>query len=107
MEPYKAEYGFSSWKEVQEQYQMEEKEPEEVIVAVYETGAYDGSSVVIYRNGEKYFYNTASHCSCNGLEDQWSPEEFENKTLFLAFLEKLKPYTAKAEIEQAIEYLRK
>lgn len=44
-------------------------------LAWYGYGDYCGSALVIYeRNGKLYEVN-ASHCSCNGLEDQWMPEE--------------------------------
>lgn len=49
----------------------------DMIVAVYEQGGYDGQAFVVYRekaDGKLYEVN-ASHCSCFGLEEQWSPEE--------------------------------
>lgn len=49
----------------------------EYIFARYLIDGYEGSAdVVFYRDG-KWFYNSGSHCSCYGLEDQWEPEEFD------------------------------
>lgn len=80
---------FSNWRDVVHQFygvnyatEAEQKkalencpEPEEVIVAVYEYESYDGTAVVVYRNGETYYSVYGSHCSCHGLEDQFDPEE--------------------------------
>lgn len=46
-----------------------------VLLAEYTTGGYEGSAFVLFeRNGQLYEVN-GSHCSCMGLEGQWSPEE--------------------------------
>lgn len=78
--------GFNDWNDVQTKFNCEEPEPEQVLVAVYESGGYEGSSIVCYRNGDKYFINEGSHCSCYGLEDQWGPTEYDKDT----FLKTLK-----------------
>lgn len=62
-------------------------EPEDVLYAEYDNGGYDGSAIVIYRQGDKVFEVSGVHCSCYGLEDQWTPEEFDIPT-YLAFVEK-------------------
>ena len=46
----------------------------EVIYAHYE-GGYDGSAFVLFRKDGKLFEVNGSHCSCYGLEGQWTPEE--------------------------------
>lgn len=47
----------------------------EIIYAAYDTPQYEGYAHVIFlKNGQLYEVN-ASHCSCNGLEDCWQPEE--------------------------------
>ena len=48
---------------------------EEILFASYEQGGYDGDSLVLYRRDGKLYYNSASHCSCYGLEGQWNPDE--------------------------------
>ena len=46
-----------------------------ILLAWYGYGDYDGSAFVLFeRNGKLYEVN-GGHCSCYGLEDQWSPEE--------------------------------
>lgn len=49
----------------------------DIIYVNYEMGDYDGSATVWYfrRDTEKYYETYGSHCSCYGLEDQWSDEE--------------------------------
>lgn len=51
-------------------------EPEEVIFAGYTYENYSGDAFVLYRNGDKFYTVSGGHCSCHGLEDQWSPEEY-------------------------------
>lgn len=46
----------------------------DVLVASYEFEGYEGAATVIYRRGGSLFEVYASHCSCYGLEGQWSPE---------------------------------
>lgn len=97
---------FSSWTDVQKEYRTDEAEPEQVLLAYYSYEDYSGTSLVIYRNGDQYFYNHGGHCSCYGLEDQWNPEKFENKANFLAFLEMLNPYDCKDQIKEIIKDLK-
>jgi hypothetical protein len=46
-----------------------------IIAAVYDGGGYDGSAMVVFRKEGKLYEVHGSHCSCYGLEGQWSPEE--------------------------------
>ena len=46
-----------------------------ILVASYEYGDYEGSAFVLFKQGRKYFEVNGGHCSCNGLEEQWDPEE--------------------------------
>ena len=78
---------FSSWTDVQEQFRMNEPEPEEVLYAMYDIDGYEGSADVIYRNGNKFYWVSGGHCSCYGLEDQWDPEEYSAE-LFVAAWDK-------------------
>ncbi len=48
---------------------------EEVLFACYTYEDYSGSAMVVYQKGDKLFEVHGSHCSCYGLEGQWSPEE--------------------------------
>lgn len=46
-----------------------------VLLAWYGYGDYCGSSYVLFEKDGKLYENFGSHCSCNGLEEQWEPEE--------------------------------
>ncbi len=78
---------FSNWGDVQREFAMNDPEPDEVLYAQYDHEAYgcDGSADVLYRNGDTYYYVSGGHCSCYGLEGQWSPETYSRETLLGAF----------------------
>jgi hypothetical protein len=46
-----------------------------IVYAEYVTGSYEGSAWVIFSRNGKLFEVHGSHCSCNGLEGQWSEED--------------------------------
>lgn len=46
-----------------------------ILYAWYEYEDYSGSAVVIFERLGQLYEVVGSHCSCFGLEDQWSPEE--------------------------------
>lgn len=88
---------FKNWKDVQQEYRMAEPEPDEVYFAGYSYANYNGESVVLYRRGESYYYVEGGHCSCYGLEGQWTPEEYESKELFLKVLKSMKKHDYEKE----------
>lgn len=47
----------------------------EIVYAAYAYRNYSGSALVIFERDGKLFEVNASHCSCNGLDGQWLPEE--------------------------------
>jgi hypothetical protein len=47
----------------------------EVLLAWYEYEDYSGDAFVLYEKDGKLYEVNGSHCSCDGLEDQWDPEE--------------------------------
>ncbi len=47
----------------------------DILFASYGGGAYDGDALVIYEQDGVLYEAHGSHCSCYGLEGQWSPEE--------------------------------
>jgi len=47
----------------------------DILFAVYEGESYEGSALILFNKEGKLYEVNASHCSCNGLEEQWSPEE--------------------------------
>jgi len=47
---------------------------DEMLIAVYETPSYEGYAFVLFERNGQLFEVHGSHCSCYGLEDQWTPE---------------------------------
>ena len=47
----------------------------DVLFAYYSYEDYSGTAFVLYKKGRKLFEAHGSHCSCDGLEGQWHPEE--------------------------------
>jgi hypothetical protein len=45
----------------------------QIIIAVYDTPAYEGYAYVLAMKDGELYENTASHCSCYGLEGMWKP----------------------------------
>lgn len=58
-----------------------------VLLNYYEYEDYSGTGMVLYEKGGKLFEVNGGHCSCNGLEGQWSPEETTLEALYMR-----KPY---------------
>lgn len=48
---------------------------EEVLFAYYGYESWSGYATVLFERGGKLYEVTASHCSCNGLENGWNPDE--------------------------------
>lgn len=68
----------------------------EVIFASYECASYEGCARIFFERDGRLFEVYASHCSCMGLEGQWSPEPVTWEALALrgphfAFLEDHEP----------------
>lgn len=45
---------------------------EEVLFATYDTGEYEGQAHIFYMRDGKLYETSAGHCSCNGLEDNFT-----------------------------------
>lgn len=54
---------------------------EQVVFAAYDTPPYEGYATVLLLTNGKLYEVAGSHCSCYGLEGQWSPEETTVKAL--------------------------
>jgi hypothetical protein len=54
-------------------FHIEQPEDSIVLFAVYGDGDYCGKAFVLCRDEAGLFTVEASHCSCYGLEDSWSP----------------------------------
>lgn len=66
--------GFASKEDICREFRISDFDGE-VVYADYRYENYDGSANVVFINDGKVFYVYGGHCSCYGLEDQWSPEE--------------------------------
>lgn len=54
---------------------------ETVLFASYGGAAYEGDAIVLLERDGKLYEVRGSHCSCNGLEGQWDPQEITWKAL--------------------------
>lgn len=52
-----------------------------VLFAAYNYEDYSGSAIVVYMQNGKLYEVVGSHCSCNGLEYSWEPQETSLKAL--------------------------
>lgn len=76
--------GFANAEDVFERFNVKEDEQKDVefIYAFYNQECYEGSAFVLFARKGKLYEVNGSHCSCYGLEDQWSPEETFVEALF-------------------------
>lgn len=52
-----------------------------ILWAEYEQGGYEGDVFVLFRRAGRLYSVEGSHCSCYGLEGQWSPVETTKEAL--------------------------
>lgn len=67
--------GFNDEADVAANFQVPVSQVQGVIAALYGYESYEGSAVVLVVRDGKLYEANGSHCSCNGLEDQWGLEE--------------------------------
>lgn len=53
-----------------------------ILFATYTYANYSGDAFVLFEKNGKLYEVNGSHCSCYGLEGQWSPEEVNLKELY-------------------------
>lgn len=53
----------------------------ELLYCNYTLGSYEGEALVVFKKDGKLYEVNASHCSCYGLEGQWSPEETSKEAI--------------------------
>ncbi|CDP50688.1 hypothetical protein [Devosia sp. DBB001] len=53
----------------------------DILFAQYEIDGYEGSAYVLFSRDGKLFEVVGGHCSCDGLEGQWEPEEVAAEAL--------------------------
>jgi hypothetical protein len=87
---------FGNWtsrEDVMKEFEIEQSEQEkfpsddDILIAAYETPPYEGQACVIYKEGDKLYEVCGSHCSCYGLEGQWTPEETTKEALAIRNLD--------------------
>lgn len=68
---------FENKEDVVREFQInsEQLEGVEILYACYSYEDYSGDTHVIFRKDGKLYEVNGGHCSCNGLEGQWEPEE--------------------------------
>jgi len=72
----------------------------EVLFAAYTYENYSGDAFVLYKKDGKFYEVHGSHCSCNGLDGQWEPEETSVAALGL------RPYTEWAGLKELVTELQ-
>jgi hypothetical protein len=60
---------------------LSERDSIEIIYAAYDISGYEGDAHVIFIKEGKLYEVNGSHCSCNGLDNSWIPEETSIKAL--------------------------
>jgi hypothetical protein len=66
---------FTSREDIEKQFETTLPQDANILIAYYSCANYEGQAYVLYEQGGKLFEVTGGHCSCNGLEGQWEPEE--------------------------------
>jgi len=67
--------GFDGRKGIEKEFATTLDREDKILLAVYETGNYEGQAFVIFENNGQVYIVAASHCSCYGLEGRWDFEE--------------------------------
>lgn len=98
--------GFSSQKDIIDNYgaPADALKNAKVYLAWYGYGSYEGSSLVIFEKDGKLYEVNGGHCSCNGLEGQWKPEETSWEALDMR---NLGGYSGSEEAEKLLKTLVK
>ena len=85
---------------------LSELDGAKILLADYRYEDYSGSAFVLFEKDGKLYEDHGSHCSCYGLEDQWSPEETSAEEL-LYRLEKGECYYFHYDMRDVLtEYLK-
>lgn len=73
--------GFDNAEAVAANFNVEASKANGIIAALYGQESYEGSAFVLLVRDGKLYEVHGSHCSCMGLEDQWSEEETSTAAL--------------------------
>src|ERR1035438_8964611 len=69
------QYDYETGKYKPYEYPPEFPTEEEVMFASYGGGSYEGDATLVWNRDGKFYESTGAHCSCYGLEGQFSAEE--------------------------------
>lgn len=72
---------FENKEEVFKEFKAQDTEKINILFASYGCANYQGDAFVLFEKDGNLFEVNGGHCSCYGLEDQWSPEETNLKVL--------------------------
>ena len=67
--------GFRDANDVAKHFEVQPQDIGGILAAIYNREGYEGNALVVYVRDGKLYEANGSHCSCNGLEGQWSEEE--------------------------------
>lgn len=74
-------YDHKQQKEVRDEVPADFPTEDQILFASYGGAMYEGDATVVFMRDGKIFENHGGHCSCYGLEGQWSPEETTHAAL--------------------------
>ena len=79
---------------------------EVILAAGYEYASYEGDcSVLFFQNG-KFYIVQSYHCSCNGFEGSWRPEETSLEYLVKAYKDNLGEVgRIRTQVKQILEFI--
>jgi hypothetical protein len=66
---------FEDKKCIEKEFEVTLTDDVDILFAHYAYEDYNGDAFVLYRQNSKLYAVWGGHCSCHGLEGQWSPEE--------------------------------
>jgi hypothetical protein len=66
---------FGDKKDIEKEFDEKLNDSVNIIFAYYNYQNYSGDAFVLFEQNGDLFEVHGSHCSCTGLERQWSPEE--------------------------------
>jgi hypothetical protein len=72
---------FGGRESVESNFEVKLGDDIEILFAIYNCPPYEGDAFVLFRQGGTLYEVNGSHCSCYGLEGQWTPEETTVKSL--------------------------
>lgn len=70
-----------SWDAEEEEDFMNRNKDVNILFASYSYANYSGDAWVLFEQGGKLYEVNGGHCSCYGLEGQWSPDEVSLREL--------------------------